>query len=108
MEEVKKDKTWIKNYVLMLIQEVKDVPEKKRQSREFMTRIAMKHMTFNKTFPSLLRMIVDSGSEFDMATFNIMLQRMDNVQKGKEEVEKVDKELGQEYYDKYVAPVIDE
>ena len=53
-----------------------------------------------------MRLIINDGADFDMATFIMMLNRMQNVQEGKEEVEKVDKELGQEYYDKYVAPVV--
>ena len=54
-----------------------------------------------------MRLVINDGADFDMVTFNMMLDRMQNVQEGKEEVEKVDKELGQEYYDKYVSPVIE-
>jgi len=105
MEDVK-SKTWIKNYVIMLINEVKDIPKKERETQEFVKRMVNKHRTFAGKFQHLMRLVINDGTDFDMITFNIMLDRMQNVQEGKEEVEKVDKELGQEYYDKYVSPVI--
>jgi len=106
MEDVK-SKTWIQNYVNMLIAEVKDVPKKTRESQEFVKRMVNKHRTFASKFQHLMRLIINDGADFDIVTFNMMLNRMHNVQEGKEEVEKVDKELGQEYYDKYVAPVVE-
>lgn len=35
-----------------------------------------------------------------------MLDLMDSVQKGEKDADDVDKQLGKEYYDKYVSPVV--
>ena len=101
-----KSKLWIRNYVIMLINEVKNVPKKTRESQEFMKRIVKKHRTFAGKFQHLLRLVVNDGADFDMNQLDYFLNRMQNIHEGKEDVEKVDKELGQTYYDKYVSPVI--
>jgi hypothetical protein len=106
MSEVKGRK-WIRNYVDMVIDEVKDVPEQERESVPFRIKMTMKHKTFSEKFPSLLMMVVSQAQNFDFEQFNKMLDLMETVQTGNRNMEDVSKELGQEYFDKYVAPHVD-
>jgi len=103
-----KGKKWIKNYIQMVIDEVKDVPKETRESVPFRVKMTMKHKTFSDKFPSLLMMVVDQATEFDHNRLEVMLNLMNSVQNGERNVDEVDKELGKEYYDKYVAPYVHE
>ena len=106
MSEIKGRK-WIRNYVDMIIDEVKDVPEQERESVQFRIKMTMKHKTFSEKFPSLLMMVVSQAQKFDFEQFNTMLDLMDSIQNGNRNMEDVSKDLGQEYFDRYVAPCID-
>jgi hypothetical protein len=99
-----KGKKWIKNYIQMVIDEVKDVPKETRGSVPFRIKMTMKHKTFSEKFPSLLMMVVEQAEEFDHERLEVMLNLMDSVQKGERDGDEVDREMGQEYFDKYVAP----
>ena len=101
-----KGKEWITNYINMVIDEVKDSPIETRQSVEFRIKISKKHQTFYEKFPSLLLLVVEQATEFDKSRLNTMLDLMDSVQKGEKDADDVDKQLGKEYYDKYVSPVV--
>ena len=103
-----KSKEWIKNYIKMIIEEIKDIPQEKRESVEFRISMAKKHDTFNKKFPSLLMMVIDKGSEFDHARLEPMLDLMVGVQNGSLNGDEVDEKLGQEYFDRYIKPNIQE
>ena len=107
MSEIK-GKKWIKHYVMMLIDEVKNVKKEERDKVQYRLKMTMKHKTFSDKFPSLLMLIVDSAEEFDLAQLDNMLKLLDIVQTGERDINDVDKELGQEYYDKYVSPYIDD
>lgn len=107
MSEVK-GKKWIKNYIQMVIEEVKDVPKETRESVPFRVKMAQKHKTFSERFPSLLMMVVEKADEIDHERLDGMLNLLDSVQKGERNVDEVDRELGQKYYDTYVAPYVDE
>ena len=107
MSEVVKSKDWIKNYIQMVIDEVKDIPIQTREGVEFRISMAKKHDTFNRKFPSLLMMIIDKGNDFDSARLEPMLDLMTGVQDGTLNGDDVDKKLGQEYFDKYIKPNID-
>ena len=101
-----KTKSWIKNYINMVIDEVKDVDKNIRESVDFRVKMTMKHKTFSEKFPSLLMMVVEQGENFDHKRLEEMLNLMDGIQRGELEADEVDKNLGQEYYNKYVAPNI--
>jgi hypothetical protein len=103
MSEIK-GKKWIKNYVLMVIDEVKNVSKEERDKVQYRLKMTTKHKTFSDKFPSLLMLIVDSGEEFDLEQLDSMLNLLESVQTGERNVDEVDKELGKEYYDKYVSP----
>jgi len=103
-----KSKEWIKSYIQSLIKEVEGIPKEKRESVEFRISMAKKHDTFNKKFPSLLMMVIDKGSSFDHARLEPMLDLMTGVQNGSLDGDEVDKRLGQEYFDKYIKPNIQE
>lgn len=105
MSEVK-DKNWIKRYINMVIKEVRDVPSDTRSSVPFRIKMTMKHKTFSEKFPSLLMMVVEQADEFDHKRLDEMLDLMDSVQKGERNADEVDKEMGQEYFDKYVSPYV--
>ena len=66
MSEIKGTK-WIKNYVLMVINEVKSISKEERDKVQFRLQMTMKHKTFSDKFPSLLMLIVDHGEEFDLS-----------------------------------------
>ena len=100
-------KKWIRNYINMVIDEVKDVSEQERESVPFRLKMTMKHKTFSEKFTSLLMMVVSQAQNFDFKQFNTMLELMDSVQIGNRNMEEVSRELGQEYFDKYVAPHVD-
>jgi hypothetical protein len=106
MSEIK-EKKWILNYVLMLIDEVKKVARVERDKVDFRLKMTNKHKTFSDKFPSLLMLIIDNGDTFDLKQLDVMLNLLENVQSGKRNIDDVDKELGKEYFDKYVAPVVD-
>lgn len=101
-----KTKSWIKSYINLVIDDVKDVDKNVRESVEFRVKMTMKHKTFSEKFPSLLLMVVEQGEDFDHKRLEEMLNLMDGIQNGELEAEEVDKNLGKEYYDKYVAPNI--
>lgn len=103
-----KGKKWIKNYIQMVIEEVKDIPKETRESIDFRVKMSMKHKTFSEKFPSLLMMVVEKAEEFEYERFDVMLNLMDSVQKGEKDLDDVDKKMGQEYFDKYVAPHVNE
>jgi|688.fasta_scaffold556005_2 hypothetical protein len=107
MSEIKGTK-WIKNYVLMVINEVKSISKEERDKVQFRLQMTMKHKTFSDKFPSLLMLIVDHGEEFDLSQLDIMLNLLESVQSGGRKVDEVDKEIGQEYYDKYVSPYVND
>lgn len=102
-----KDRRWIKNYIKLVIDEVKDVPKSERGKVPFRIKMSMKHKIFSEKFPSLLMMVVEEAEDLDMERLDKLLDLMDSVQKGEKDGEEVDKKLGQEYFDKYVAPKID-
>ena len=99
-----KNKKWIKNYVLLVLDEIKDIPQEEREKVDFRVKMTMKHKTFSDKFPSLLMILLEQSSEFDMKKLDEMLSILDSVQTGQRNVDDVDKELGQEYFDKYVSP----
>ena len=107
MSEIK-GKKWIKNYIEMVIDEVKNIPKSERETVPFRIKMTMKHKTFSEKFPSLLMMVVEQAEEFEMHRLETMLDLMSSVQSGERDVDEVDKELGQEYFDKYVAPHVDD
>ena len=106
MSEIK-EKKWILNYVLMLIDEVKKVSRVERDKVDFRLKMTNKHKTFSDKFPSLLMLIIDNGDTFDLKQLDVMLNLLENVQSGKRNIDDVDKELGKEQFDKYVAPDVD-
>ena len=59
-----KGKTWIKNYVLMLINELKDVPKEERDKVQFRLKMTSKHKTFSDKFPSLLMILLEKYRRF--------------------------------------------
>ena len=77
-----KDKKWIKNYINLVINEVKDVPKSERAKVPFRIKMTMKHKTFSKKFPSLLMMVVEEADELDMERLDNFLDLMESVQKG--------------------------
>ena len=103
-----KGKKWIKNYIQMVIDEVKDVPKETRETVPFRVKMTMKHKTFSEKFPSLLMMVVEKAEEFDHDHLEVMLNLMDSVQKGERDADEVDQEMGQKYFDKYVAPHVND
>ena len=103
-----KGKKWIKNYIQMVIDEVKEIPKETRESVDFRVKMSMKHKTFSEKFPSLLMMVVEKAEEFEYERLDVMLDLMDSVQKGEKDVDEVDKKIGQAYFDKYVAPHVNE
>ena len=102
-----KGKKWIRDYVQLVIEEVKDIPKEERETVPFRQKMAMKHQTFFEKFPGILMIVVDQAEEFDMKRFDEMLDKMDGVQKGERDFDETNKEMGQSYFNKYVAPVID-
>jgi hypothetical protein len=106
MEE-KKSKGWILNYVLMLIQEVKEFPKEQRETVPFRESIAKKHQTFFYKFPHLLMMICEEAEKFDLKQLIGMLNNMEEIDKGEKDLEETNKMMGQKYFDKFVKPKID-
>ena len=103
-----KGKEWIKNYINMVIEEVRNIPKETRETVPFRIRMTMKHKTFSEKFPSLLMMVVEQADDFDHERLDQMLDLLDSVQHGNRDIDTVDRELGQEYYDRYVSPHINE
>jgi len=106
MEDIK-SKEWIKDYIVSLIDEVKHLSAKERDCIPFRVQMARKHDTFFSKFPSLLMLILDQGSDFDLKKLDEMLILMDNIHSGDKDLEEVNKKMGQEFFDKHIAPNID-
>lgn len=102
-----KSKNWIKNQVNMIFEEVKTATSHQRDSVPYRRKLANKYQTFFEKFPSLLMSIIDQGEDFDMNRLNEMLNLMEDIQTGDKNMEDVNKEMGQKYFNNYVAPVID-
>lgn len=103
-----KGKKWIKNYVLLVLDEIKNMSQEDREKVDFRVKMTMKHKTFSDKFPSLLMILLEQSGEFDMKKLDEMLSILESVQTGKRNVDDVDKELGQEYFDKYVSPHVND
>ena len=88
-----KNKKWIKNYVLLVLDEIKDIPQEEREKVDFRIKMTLKHKTFSDKFPSLLMILLDQSSEFDMQKLDEMLSILDSVQTGQRNVDEVDREL---------------
>jgi len=102
-----KSKSWIKNQVDMIFEEVKTATPNQRDSVPYRRKLANKYQTFFEKFPSLLMSIIDQGENFDMKRLNEMLNLMTDIHSGEKKMEDVNKEMGQKYFNDYVAPVID-
>ena len=102
-----KSKYWIKNQVQMIIDEVKDKSKTQRDSVPYRRQIAMKYETFFSKFPSLLMLLIDQGSDFDLEKLNEMLNLMENIHSGDKNMDEVNKEMGEKYFNDYVASKID-
>ena len=60
-----KGKKWIKNYIQMVIDEVKDVPKETRESVPFRVKMTMKHKTFSEKFlNSPLKVVLEMAVDF--------------------------------------------
>lgn len=98
----------ILSYVNSLMEEVEETSEEERKSIDYHQRMATKHQTFFSKFPHLLTMICDQGKKFDLGRLSEMLGKRDEIHRGDRDLEETNKEMGQEYFDRYVAPVIGE
>jgi hypothetical protein len=107
MSVEQKDSQWILNYVNLLIDEVKIIPQSRRDVVGFHQEMANKHRTFFTTYPHLLTMICDQGENFDISKFSSMLGERDEIQRGEKSLEEENKKKGQEYFDQYVSPLVD-
>ena len=100
--EIKSNK-WIKDYVLMVIEEVKDIPRKEREKVPFRQKMAAKHQTFFYKFPQILMQVVDAADEFDMEQFEMLLSMREKVNTGEADIDKTNEGVRNKYYNKYVA-----
>ena len=102
-----KSPTWIYNYVVQLINEVKNVRKESRQIVAYHQDMAQKHSAFFSKYPRLFSVILDDGEDFDMNQLRGMLTSLGQIQSGEKDYEDVNKQYGQTYFDKYVAPHVD-
>ena len=98
---------FIYSYVNKLINEIKHVPKESREVVGFHQEMAQRHSSFFSKYPRLFSVIMDDGSNFDMVQLQSMLSSLTQIQSGQKNYEDVNKEYGQAYFDKYVAPHID-
>lgn len=106
-DDESKDPQWIRNYVLMMINEVKDVPKETRDGIQFMQRFVNSHQTFCNKYPTLLKLVCAEGENFDMAKLDEFLGMLSEINSGDRDLDETNKELGQEAFDKYVKPHLD-
>jgi hypothetical protein len=106
MDEEIKSGEWILDYVNMLIGEVKNYPKQQRETTQFHQAMATKHQTFFAKFPHLMTKICDDAEEFDVSHLKEMLGTLKEIREGKRDVDQVNQEMGQKYFDKYVSPHI--
>ena len=82
-----KSKSWIKNQVDMIFEEVKTATPNQRDSIPYRRKLANKYQTFFEKFPSLLMSIIDQGEDFDMKRLNEMLNLMTDIHSGEKKME---------------------
>ena len=93
-------------YIESLIDEVKNVPTELRRSAKFEVSIIKKHKTFYDTFKMLTKKILYDGGNFNLDEMKKLLRMREEVDSGRITKESANKKIGQEYYDRYAAPVV--
>lgn len=107
MAEQPKSKNWIKTQMELILDDVRTVQEEQK-SIEYRQFMANKYSTFFSKFPSLLMKLIDDGDQFDRKQFEILLNMMNDVHEGKRNIEETNTEFGQQQFNRYVKPHIDE
>ena len=102
-----KNKTWIKTQMSLILD---DVGEMKEEEKTIQYRVSMgnKYQTFFSKFPGLMMKLIDDGSAFDHGKMDGFLDMMEDIHAGRLNLEDTNREVGQEHYDMYVSPAIDD
>jgi hypothetical protein len=66
-----------------------------------------KYPEFSKDCPGLFNTIIDNPKKFDMNRLQYMLNMRNKIKNNEISQTDADKKLGQEYFDEYVKPKID-
>lgn len=102
-----KSKEWIMRNVELILTDIRSVDDETRKMVPYRIGLATKHHTFFKQFPSILMKLIDDGDDFDMERFNQMLDLMEQVHSGEKDLEETNREIGQEYFDRYVKEKVE-
>lgn len=94
-------------YVKSLIDEVRNIPKELRQSAKFEVNIIKKHKTFYDSFKMLVKKILYDGGNFNLNELEKLMKLRDEMKSGHISKEDANKKIGQEYYNKYAAPVVE-
>ena len=107
MAEAPKSKNWINTQLELILDDVRSIREEQKtiEYRQFM---ANKYATFFTKFPSLLMKLIDDGDQFDRKQFEVLLKMMNDVHEGRRNMEETNTEFGQQQFNQYVKPHIDE
>jgi hypothetical protein len=103
-----KGKAWIKNMIELIQEDIRNISDEEKDTINLRQRIAVKYQTFFEKFPSLLMKVVDDGDDFDMDRLDGMLDLMEQVHNNELDLEETNTRMGQEYFNQYVRPHIDE
>ena len=80
---------------------------KNNKKIELIKKYSQKYSRIQFRYPALFNMIIETGKEFDLQQFNMMLKMIEKVRN--KEVSEMDAsvEFGQKMVDKYVTPKLD-
>lgn len=77
---------------------------KNKKSVQLLQKYGKKYAELQLRYPALFNMIIDTGSEFDMKQFQMMINSIERVRNNQVKEQDASKQFGQDMYDKYVKP----
>lgn len=106
-DEKKWERKDVIEYIENLIPQVEETSKEERETIKYRERMVMLHYAFANKFKNLFKLVLDQGRDFDVGELRRICQIQDDCEEGKKDFEEENKRYGQEKFDKYVKPLID-
>ena len=101
----------LKNLVYSLLSEINNPEDeelvKKGKKNDLLKKYSSKYGALQLRYPALFNMILDTGKNFDLQQFEMMIGMIQKVRDNKVSEQEASVEFGQKMVDKYVKPKLD-
>jgi hypothetical protein len=101
----------LKKLVYDLLSEINnpedDALVKKGKKNDLLKKYSSKYAALQLRYPALFNMILDTGKNFDLQQFEMMIGMIQKVRDNKVSEQEASVEFGQKMVDKYVTPKLD-